>query len=294
MILVTGANGFVGSALAARLAQEFPAGVRAAVRQAVPRPLGGVEYVPTTGLLATTNWSTALHGVHAIVHAAARVHVMRDRSADPLAEFRRVNVEGTLALARQAAAAGVQRLVFISSIKVNGEDPYGVSKFEAEQGLREVAAGTGLEVVIVRPPLVYGPGVKANFFSMMKWLRRGVPLPYGAIHNRRSLVGIDNLVDLLVRCVGHPAAPGRTFLVSDGEDISTTDLLRRLGTALGTPAVPGWLLDLTARAAGGAKLAQRLCGSLCVDISGTRQRLAWSPPITLEEGLRRAAEAFGK
>jgi UDP-glucose 4-epimerase len=315
MILVTGASGFVGRALAARLAQEFPAAVRAAVRQPVPQPVAGVDYVPTAGLAADTDWSGALAGIDTIVHAAARVHVMRERSADPLTEFRRVNVEGTVAMARQARAAGVQRLVFVSSIKVNGEetprdqpftaedlpqpgDPYGVSKLEAEQALRELAAATGLELVIVRPPLVYGPGVKANFFSMMKWLRRGVPLPFGAIHNRRSLVGIDNLVDLLVRTVRHPAAAGQTLLVSDGEDLSTTDLLRRLGLALGTKArlipVPERVLGLTARAAGGAGLARRLCGSLCVDIAATRQRLAWSPPVSLDEGLRRAAEAFDK
>jgi UDP-glucose 4-epimerase len=289
--------------------------VRAAVRQPVPQPVAGVDYVATAGLAADTDWSQALAGVDAIVHAAARAHVMRERSADPLTEFRRVNVEGTLAMARQAAAVGVRRLVFVSSIKVNGEetprdrpftaedppqpgDPYSVSKLEAEQALRELAVATGLELVIVRPPLVYGPGVKANFLSMMKWLRRGVPLPFGAIHNRRSLVGIDNLVDLLVRSVEHPAAAGRTLLVSDGEDLSTTDLLRRLGLALGTKArlipIPERVLDLTARAAGGADLARRLCGSLCVDIAATRELLAWSPPVTLDEGLRRTAEAFGK
>jgi UDP-glucose 4-epimerase len=287
--------------------------VRAAVRQQVPQPLAGVDYLPIAGLAADTDWSRALAGVDTIVHAAARVHVMRDRSADPLAEFRRVNVAGTLALARQAATAGVRRLVFVSSIKVNGEetprdrpftatdrpepgDPYGVSKLEAEQALSALANATGLELVIVRPPLVYGPGVKANFFAMMKWLRRGVPLPFGAIHNRRSLIGIDNLVDLLLRCVAHPAAAGRTLLVSDGEDLSTTELLRRLGFALGTPArlipIPSGALDFTARALGGAALARRLCGSLCVDIAATRQALDWSPPVTLDEGLRRAAEAF--
>jgi nucleoside-diphosphate-sugar epimerase len=313
MILVTGANGFVGAALTAELVRRYPGAVRATVRRAVAQALPGVDYAVTHGLAPEADWTPALAGVTAIVHAAARVHVMRERAADPLAEFRRVNVAGTLRLAEQAAAAGVRRFVFVSSIKVNGEatpkerpftagdeprplDPYGISKHEAEQALRALAARSGLEVVVIRPPLVYGPGVKANFFAMLKWLARGVPLPFGAIHNRRSLVAIDNLVDLLVRCVEHPAAANRTFLVSDDEDLSTTDLLRRLGAALGRPArlipVPEQWLVLLARAAGGAQLAQRLCGSLCVDIGETRRLLDWSPPIDVDEGLRRTVEAF--
>jgi nucleoside-diphosphate-sugar epimerase len=175
-------------------------------------------------------------------------------------------------------------------------DPYGVSKLEAEQGLREVARSTGLEVVVVRPPLVYGPGVKANFFSMLTWLQRGVPLPFGAIHNRRSLIAVDNLVDVIVRCLEHPAAAQRTFLVSDNEDLSTTELLRRLGAALHRPArllpVPQGVLALLARSLGGAPLVQRLCGSLWVDTAPTRALLEWSPPVTVDEGLRRTTEAF--
>lgn len=313
MILVTGANGFVGSAVAAHLLHQFPAQVRAAVRRPVVNPIVGLEYSLTEGLFPETDWTPALRGVSSIVHTAARVHVMRDRLPNPLAEFRRVNVQGTLKLARQAAEAGVKRFVFVSSIKVNGEatpkdrpfvaadepqprDPYGVSKLEAELALRELAAKARLEVVIVRPPLVYGPGVKANFFAMMKWLRRGVPLPFGAIHNRRSLLGIDNLVDLLAKCLAHPAAPGQTLLVSDGEDLSTTELLRRLAAALHVRArlipVPERLLVHAAKTLGGAKLAERLCGSLCVDGSKTRQLLHWSPPVTVTEGLRRTGEAF--
>jgi UDP-glucose 4-epimerase len=248
------------------------------------------------------------------MHCAARVHVMAESVADPLAEFRRVNVQGTLNLARQAAAAGVRRFVFVSSIKVNGEatqlgrpfmaddapaplDAYGVSKMEAEQGLLETARQTGMEVVIIRPPLVYGPGVKANFAAMMRWLRCGVPLPLGAIHNQRSLVALDNLVDLIVTCLTHPAAANQTFLVSDGEDVSTTELLRRMGQALGRPArlipVPVSWLKLAATLVGKPDVAQRLCGSLQVDIEKTRRLLVWTPPISLDEGLRRAAGNTG-
>lgn len=261
----------------------------------------------------SSDWSVALEEISTVVHCAARVHVMTDTAADPLTEFRRVNVQGTLNLARQAAAFGVQRFVFISSIKVNGEatkldqpftaddepaplDPYGISKMEAEQGLRKIAAETDMEVVIIRPPLVYGPGVKANFQAMMRWLARGIPLPLGAIHNRRSLVALDNLVDLIVTCVDHPAAANQTFLVSDGEDLSTTQLLQRMGEALGKPArlipVPSVLLKLGAALVGKPAVAQRLCGSLQVDISKTRQLLGWTPPLSVDEGLKRAAEGY--
>jgi UDP-glucose 4-epimerase len=258
----------------------------------------------------STDWTAALDGVSAVIHCAARVHVMADTAADPLEEFRHVNVQGTLNLARQAAAAGVRRFVFVSSIKVNGEatqpgapftaddapaplDAYGVSKMEAEQGLRELAAQTGMEVIIIRPPLVYGPGVKANFAAKMRWLQRGVPLPLGAIHNQRSLVALDNLVDLIVTCLTHPAAANQTFLVSDGEDVSTSELLRRMGQALDRPArllpVPQSWLKLAAAMVGKSDVAQRLCGSLQVDISKTRQLLSWTPPLSLDQGLKRAA-----
>ena len=310
MILVTGATGFVGKALMQRLlAEDASRRVVVAVRRGgqqwservLPRVTGDLE--------PFTDWSHALEDVSAVVHCAARVHVMDDTATDPLTEFRRINVQGTLNLARQAAAAGVRRFIFISSIKVNGEatqlgapfsaddissplDPYGVSKMEAEQGLREISTQTDMEVVIIRPPLVYGPGVKANFASMMRWLKRGIPLPLGAIHNQRSLVALDNLVDLIITCLTHPAAANQTFLVSDGEDVSTTELLRRMGEAMGRPArlipVPASWLKLAAAMVGKQDVVQRLCGSLQVDIEKTRRLLGWSPPVSLDEGLRRA------
>jgi len=239
---------------------------------------------------------------------------MNVKSSDPLAEFRLVNVEGTANLARQAAAAGVRRFIYLSSIKVNGEftevghpftaddapspeEPYGVSKHEAEQALRQIAADTGMEVVIIRPPLVYGPGVKANFESMMRWLARGVPLPLAAVsENRRSLVALENLVDLIVTCLSHPAAANQTFLVSDGEDLSTAELLKRMGAAMGHPArlfyLPPVLLKLAATGLHKPGIYQRLLGSLQLDIAKARQLLGWTPPVSVDEGLRRAAEGF--
>jgi nucleoside-diphosphate-sugar epimerase len=237
---------------------------------------------------------------------------MNETVADPLAEYRRVNVEGTLHLARAAVQAGVRRFVFVSSIKVNGEtsgsspfradqrptpsDPYGVSKLEAEQGLLALRASDGLEVAIVRPPVVYGPGVKANFRSMMRLLHRGLPLPLGSADARRSLVAVENLADLLVRCAVHPAADGQTFLVSDGEDLSVSELLRRLGTALDRPArqlrIPPALIKLAARLLGRREFAQRLLMPLQVDIEPTRRALGWDPPFRSEDCLRRTATHF--
>jgi len=256
-------------------------------------------------------WRAALAGVRVVVHLAARVHIMDESVKDPLSEFRRVNVDGTLNLARQAAAAGVKRFVFLSSVKVNGEatqpgypfteqdppapqDPYGISKHEAEEGLRKLAADTDMAVTIIRPPLVYGLGVKANFQSMLRWVNMGIPFPLGALNNRRSLVGLANLVDFILTCIDHPAAANQVFLVADGEDLSTTELLRRVGMALGKPArlipVPTGILQLGAALLGKRAMVQRLCGSLQVDISKARELLGWSPPVSVDEGLRLAAK----
>jgi nucleoside-diphosphate-sugar epimerase len=312
--LITGGNGFVGRALTSHvLALGYD--VRLPLRQ--PQrvdQIAGVETVEIGSLSLENDWTAVLREVDRVVHLAARVHVMNDKSSDPLAEFRRVNVEGTANLARQAAAAGVRRFVYLSSIKVNGEftqegrpftaddapapeDPYGVSKHEAEQALRQIAADTGMEVVIIRPPLVYGPSVKANFESMMRWLTRGVPLPLAAVtQNRRSLVALDNLVDLIVTCLNNPAAANQTFLACDGEDLSTAELVKRMGAAMGKPArmfyVTPALLKLGATVLSKPTIYQRLCGSLQLDISKTRQLLGWTPPVSVDEGLRRAAEGF--
>lgn len=263
----------------------------------------------------TRAWSDTLHDVDQIVHVAARVHVMHDMVADPLLAFRQVNVEGTRALAQAAVQTGVRRLVFLSSIKVNGEstsgraaftetdtpaplDPYSVSKCEAEDVLLALAREGRIEVVVIRPPLVYGPGVKANFETMMRWLMRGVPLPLGAIHNRRTLVALDNLVDLIVTCLNHPLAANEIFLAGDAEDLSTSDLLRRLARALGVPArlmpVPASLLEIVAASIGKGAVAERLCGNLQVDISKARRLLGWSPPVPVREGLRRVADDYLK
>lgn len=309
-LLITGANGFVGSLLCTEAAPHFF--VKSAVRSAQSLP-ANTEAVLIETIDNTTDWTTALRGVNVVVHLAARVHVMNDHSVDPLSEFRKVNVDGTLNLAKQAAQAGVQRFVFISSIKVNGEstelgqpfhaddepqpmDAYGISKREAEDALRQLARDTGMEVVIIRPPLVYGAGVKANFRSMMRWLDKGVPLPLGAIHNQRSLVALANLVDLIITCITHPAAANQTFLVSDGEDLSTSDLLRRMANALGKPArllpVPAWLLQVGATLLGKRAVAQRLCGSLQLDISKTCQLLNWTPPVSVTDALQKTANAY--
>jgi nucleoside-diphosphate-sugar epimerase len=308
-VLVTGATGFIGAASIVRLIDEARFLVRGAVRRQSAELPVGVERVVVGDLAPDTDWHDALTGVETVVHLAARVHVMRDAAADPLAAFRRVNVAGTLNLARQAAAAGVGRFVFLSSVKVNGErgaytesdlpapeDAYGISKYEAELGLRKIAAETGMEVAIIRSPLVYGPAVRANFRALIRVVARGIPLPLGAIHNRRSMVALDNLVDFILTCIEHPAAANETFLVSDGEDLSMTDLIRRLARAMGRPArlipMPASVLMAGATLVGKRDIAQRLLGSLRVDGSKARQVLGWVPPISVDEGLRRAVAAL--
>ena len=309
-VLVTGASGFVGNATCARLVMQGM-NVIGSVRQLPPQPLSGVDYRSVGDLDANTDWRDALTGVDAIIHCAARVHVMRETAADPLVAFRAANVAGSEQLARQAAAAGVRRFVFLSSVKVNGEggsvayretdppapqDAYGISKYEAECGLREIAVETGMEVVMVRSPLIYGPGVKANFQALMRALVRGIPLPLGAINNRRSLVALDNVVDLIVTCIEHPAAANETFLVSDGEDLSTTELIRRLARAIGYPArlipMPTTVLMAGATLLGKREVARRLCGTLQVNITKARKVLGWTPPVSVDEGLRRTAKHY--
>jgi len=308
-ILVTGASGFVGRSLCEELVRrewQVSAALRSA-DQSLP------ESVIVGQIDEQTDWTEALHDVDVVIHLAARVHVMHDESNDPLEEFCRVNVAGTEHLARSAAASGVKRLVYVSSIKVNGEvtcgdvrfsetdmdapqDPYGISKCEAEQVLHQVAAETGLEVVIVRPPLVYGAGVKGNFSQMLKVLAKGLPLPLASVQNRRSLVYVGNLVDALILCATHPAAAGQTYLVSDGEDISTSDLLRELGAAMGHPArlfpCPAALFRLAGKLTGKTEQVERLLGSLRVDSGKIRRELSWTPPYTLHQGLRATGEWY--
>lgn len=310
-ILVTGVNGFVGRSLCLQLTQRGFS-VRGALRCCSSEELDLPDKIVIGDIGSDTRWEEALRGVDCVIHLAARVHVMSDAAADPLAAFRQVNRDGTVCLAEQAALSGVRRFIYLSSIKVNGEetkgspytaadlcrpaDPYAVSKCEAEQALWELSRNTGMEVVIVRPPLVYGPGVKANFYKMMRVLARGIPLPLGAINNKRSLVAMDNLVDLVITCVRHHAAANQVFLAGDGEDLSTTELLRRLGAALGRPArllpVPQRVLEFALKMAGKGDMAQRLCGSLQVDISKAKDVLGWCPPVRVDKGVWRAAEWY--
>lgn len=311
VVLVTGATGFVGGEVCHQLLNRGWR-VRAALRRASDLPVG-VESVVVGDIGADTDWSAALDGVVAVIHLAARVHVMHENASDPLGEFRRVNVAGTSRLATQAAAVGVGRLVFVSSIKVNGEstdgrppfteadpvapsDPYGISKWEAETELLHIAAASNLEVAIVRPPLVYGPGVGGNLRRILRAVASGLPLPFASIDNRRSLVGVWNLADLLLCVLTHPRAAGETFLAADGRDLSTPELIRGLAAGMGRPArlfpVPQGLLTVLGRWSGRGAEMDRLCGSLEVDAGKARTLLDWEPPVAVEDGLRRTAQAI--
>ena len=310
-VLVTGANGFIGRALCARMSAEGWT-VRAAVFPAGSPVPAGAAAAPVADIGSTTDWSAALAGVEVVVHLAARVHVMKETLADPLEAFRAVNVAGTRRLAQSAAAAGVRRLVFMSTVKVHGEatsgrpwtedsplapeDDYGRSKREAEETLREVSGATSLETVVVRSPLVYGPGNKANFLRLLSVLRKGWPLPLASVDNRRSFIFLDNLVDALMQCASHPKAAGRAYLVSDGHDLSTPELLRELGGALGRPArifsFPPRLLRLAGSCTGTSGAVERLLDSLAIDSGRIQRELGWSPPVAPAEGLRATARWY--
>jgi nucleoside-diphosphate-sugar epimerase len=301
-VLVTGASGFFGRALCDVLARRNVKVIGAVRREQPPHP--GIEHAIVEPLGPKTDWRAALSGVKAVVHTAARVHQMQDRSSDPLAEFRRANVQGTRRLAEQASEAGVRRLIFISSVKVMGgererpyteadqpspTDAYGISKWEAEQALASVGARTGLQIVTLRPPRLYGPGVKANMLALVKAIARGIPLPLGAVHNRRSLLYVGNLVAATIACLEHPSAASHAYLVSDGEDRSTAELVRRIALQLGRRprliGVPLPILRGAGRLLGKRAAMDRLLGSLTVDASSLRHDLDWSPPFSVDTGL---------
>ena len=312
-VLVTGGSGFLGGGLLRHLAFCGRYSLVAALRRECHELPQSIRRFMYADLTAYVDWQNALNHVDVVVHSAARVHVMAESAADPVAEFRRVNVEASLNLARQAAKAGVKRFIYLSSIKVNGEftqpgcafaaddspdpvDPYGISKLEAELALKDLALATGMEVVIIRPVLVYGVGVKANFLNMIRWLQRGVPLPFGAVHNKRSLVSLENLIDFIVTCIEHPAAANQTFLVSDGHDVSTTELLRSLAKAMNSPTIllplPVSLMSVVAKLLGKGAVAQSIFGSLEVDITKNQRVLGWVPPVSFRSAIESTVKPF--
>jgi len=308
-ILVTGAGGFVGRALTAALDD---AGLDWAAATRRPSPVLGDRQIVVGDIGADTDWRTALRGIDCVIHLAARTHVLDERSSDPLAAYRSINLAGTATLAQQAAVAGVRRLVFLSSIKVNGEattarpyteddtprpeDAYGISKHEAEEALQRIGTDTGLETVVLRPPLVYGPGVKGNFLRLLRLVERGIPLPLASIDNRRSLIGVANLADAIVNCIDTPAAAGKTWLLSDGDDVSTPELITRLARAMGrTPRLlpcPVALLKFGAGLLGKRAVAMRLTGSLQIDSSRIRRELGWQPRYSLDQGLNATVQWY--
>lgn len=312
-LMITGVTGFIGHAVLSACSQAG-LNIRAAVRCVGDCSLPiGIDTVEVPDIGPDTDWRDALEGVDIVLHLAGRAHhVSRAHDRDSLAAFRRVNTAGTMCLAKAAATAGVYRFIFISSIGVNGnetvakafsetdpptpQEDYAVSKREAEEGLKALAAETGMQVVIIRPPLVYGPNAPGNFGRLCRLVQRGLPLPLGAIHNRRSLVALDNLVDFIITCIEHPAAANQIFLVSDGEDLSTTDLIGRLARTMGRPAwlipVPVKMLEIGAALLGKRAVVQRLCDSLQVDITKARTLLDWTPPVSVDESLGKTMVPF--
>ncbi len=314
-LFLTGASGFLGSALLYRLtknARQYE--IKALTRQEIVSA-PSIQTIIKPVLDSTTDLTDDLQGVDVVVHCAARAHIMNDTAQNPLEEFRKVNTRFTVSLARQSASADVKRFVFISSVKVNGEvtsgrtafceeetfesaDPYAISKHEAEESLWQISRSSGMDVVIIRPPVVYGPNVKGNFASMMKWVRRGVPLPLGAVNNRRSLIALDNLTDFITCCIEHPQAANETFLISDGADISTTELLQKMANAFGVksrlfPVPVGWM-RLAATFLGRKAVSDRLFGSLQIDSSKAREILGWRPVITMDEQFAIIAKSFNR
>lgn len=311
-ILVTGANGFIGSrflALNPPYAENIK--LRGAIRlpQAIQPEFANMVNVGNIG--PGTVWTEALQGIDVVVHLAARVHVMHDSEANALNRYRQINLDGTLNLAQQAANHGVKRFIFMSSIKVNGEetlpgqpfsedstanpvDPYALSKFEAEEGLKCLCESTGMQYVIIRPALIYGPGVKANYRNLIDHILKGFPLPLGCVANKRSMLALDNLIDFIYLSSFHPAAANQTFLLSDGEDLSTKDLVERLSKALGLNAkllpVPTWALKVLGYLTGKQLEVRRLIGSLQIDSSKSRNLLNWIPPVTVDKGINITVE----
>jgi nucleoside-diphosphate-sugar epimerase len=309
-ILVTGGSGFIGKAICENLKKNNYK-INITSRQNIVKNLNGVKVYNVNKIDINTNWVQALEEVSCVIHCAARTHVLNNNKKNSLSSFRKINVEGTLNLAKQASANGVKRFIFLSSIKVNGErtekssifryndtpkpeDSYGISKWEAEKGLWKISKQTGLEVVIIRAPLVYGPGVKGNLRRLIKLIKSRIPLPFSLIENQRSLIGIDNLVDLITHCIEHHKASGNTLLVSDGKDLSTPDLLRYIASSLGLSVslfpIPLSLLKFFGFLLVRKSEIDRLIGSLRIDNSYTKEILNWTPPISVEEGISRMVE----
>jgi UDP-glucose 4-epimerase len=315
-IAVTGATGFLGKPLVQALSKQYSSDVIIPVLRNIIPEFECYNSIIVDSIDSSTNWSNKLNGIGCVIHCAARVHVMNDTDEDPLEAFREVNVRGTLALAKAASKSSVKRFIFVSSIKVNGEsttnrarytssdepspeDHYGISKAEAEEGLKLIAAETGMEVVIIRPPLVYGPGVKANFAAMLKLASTGIPLPFGCINqNKRSMVYVENLISLIIECINNPNAANHTFLVSDDNDLSTKEFVKGLSVGLGKSGfmlpVPNVLFSIAGKVLGKSAVIDRLCGSLQVEINNTKDTLNWQPPYTIEQGFAATAKYFNE